>query len=467
MSNLYGYDDGIFEDLFISNTFMLDIQSSLKNFDIKTENQTLKIFDKDVETFSFSTSKHNSNKKLGINNTNPSYNLDVSGNINLTGSIYKNGVLHQNPFDNIGNDIYNTNTGNVGIGTSNPLELLHIKNTSPTINIFNSTNNIGVSSVLQLGITGNDPLIKIVSNSLASDKNELVFESVDGTSQNILKLDSDKSINIYGNLDINNTLNVNFSTNKVGILNNNPQSLLHLSSSTNTTFLRFNAEKQWDIKSKNSGSSTELCLTSNDSEDKEFVISSPNNNDCISFNTSTTAANQKVYIQKRLSVGINNSYNGLYIHRGNLKASGWIRGHTAGQLLNSQLYNPLSNTTTISSGQDYTSIYTLSYTPVDNQSTIYILITGEFTISGFDSDSVYSRVYINNISQTAYRRWRSFNNAGGGERSNNILPISCVYTNSSTSSLSIQLRIYTISTDDSVTFYSGLKHCVIINEIKR
>ncbi len=59
------------------------------------------------------------NSNVGINNSTPSYNLDVSGDINLTGVLYQNGVTLSNWISS-GNDIYNTNSSNVGINNSTP-----------------------------------------------------------------------------------------------------------------------------------------------------------------------------------------------------------------------------------------------------------------------------------------------------------------------------------------------------------
>ena len=67
--------------------------------------------------------------RIGIGNDNPNYNLDVAGDINFTGQLLKNGVpFPSNYWSQNGNNIYNTNSGNVGIGTSTPLAKLTIEN---------------------------------------------------------------------------------------------------------------------------------------------------------------------------------------------------------------------------------------------------------------------------------------------------------------------------------------------------
>jgi cytoskeletal protein CcmA (bactofilin family) len=59
---------------------------------------------------------------IGIGNTNPQYDVDVSGDINLTGDLYQNGAivsLAGNVFQTNGTNAY-YNAGNIGIGTNAP-----------------------------------------------------------------------------------------------------------------------------------------------------------------------------------------------------------------------------------------------------------------------------------------------------------------------------------------------------------
>jgi hypothetical protein len=62
--------------------------------------------------------------QIGIGTTDPSYTLDVDGDINLTGVLYQNGVTLDaflwNLDDISGTNAHNTNTGNIGIGLTNP-----------------------------------------------------------------------------------------------------------------------------------------------------------------------------------------------------------------------------------------------------------------------------------------------------------------------------------------------------------
>ena len=69
---------------------------------------------------------------VGINQTNPSFTLDVGGNINFTGVLTQNGILYGGGSGGSGqwntvntNEIY-YNLGNVGIGLTNPNYTLHV-----------------------------------------------------------------------------------------------------------------------------------------------------------------------------------------------------------------------------------------------------------------------------------------------------------------------------------------------------
>ncbi len=67
------------------------------------------------------------NGKIGVNKLAPVYDMDIVGDLNFTGSLLKNGAAY-NPgsqWQNNGSNIY-FNSGNVGIGTTNPGTKLHI-----------------------------------------------------------------------------------------------------------------------------------------------------------------------------------------------------------------------------------------------------------------------------------------------------------------------------------------------------
>jgi hypothetical protein len=73
----------------------------------------------------------NSSGNVGVNRTDPQYQLDVNGAVNAS-SFLINGIPlgtdgTLNPWSISGNDAYTTNTGNVGVGTNVPMEKLHVQ----------------------------------------------------------------------------------------------------------------------------------------------------------------------------------------------------------------------------------------------------------------------------------------------------------------------------------------------------
>jgi hypothetical protein len=118
-------DNYFIKGLNISNIFTTSnlFQTSIQNLSNLTNYWT-----KSTSTIIYT------NSNVGINKSNPSYNLDVAGNINFTGNLTKNGIIFNNfsgnyedllgkpnkVWDLIGNDGYNLNIGNIGINSSVP-----------------------------------------------------------------------------------------------------------------------------------------------------------------------------------------------------------------------------------------------------------------------------------------------------------------------------------------------------------
>ena len=94
---------------------------------------------------------------IGINNTTPGYELDVSGNINFTGDLYQNGSAvsfggsgGSSVFSLNGSDAY-YNSGNIGIGNTNPSFTLDVTGSA---NISSNLNVEGVTSLNNTHIGG-------------------------------------------------------------------------------------------------------------------------------------------------------------------------------------------------------------------------------------------------------------------------------------------------------------------------
>ena len=84
--------------------------------------------------------------RVGIGTTNPQYKLDVSGDINFTGTFYQN----SSPFvasrwtAGVGDDIYRL-TGDVGIGTANPIQQFQV-GFGTSVFVIDSLGEVGIGT---------------------------------------------------------------------------------------------------------------------------------------------------------------------------------------------------------------------------------------------------------------------------------------------------------------------------------
>jgi uncharacterized protein (UPF0264 family) len=131
---------------------------------------------------------------VGIGTTSISYSLDVVGDINFTGNLYKDGSSFKNtPWNsNVNSTIY-YNLGNVGIGTTEPINKLHVNGKSYLNGevITNNNNiNVGTGTVTASMFSGTATR---VSNSLSTGDSYLVGSSFDGSSSTSWTINADSA----------------------------------------------------------------------------------------------------------------------------------------------------------------------------------------------------------------------------------------------------------------------------------
>ena len=198
---------------------------------LQLEQNSLSFFTNNVERMRIKNDGY-----IGINNVNPSSLLDINGNLNVSGNINFSGNLlnvsgevYGGAFKIDGNNIYNTNSGNIGIGTTQPKTKLHIEmadlGVTPMVIFSNTSESRG-------GIRFNDSSAPLSQN----------FDILYDNSLNDLIIRSDDTDNIIfckenGRIGMgitNPTLNLSISggcsiNGDLGVGTNNPLAKVHIS----------------------------------------------------------------------------------------------------------------------------------------------------------------------------------------------------------------------------------------------
>jgi hypothetical protein len=167
------------------------------------------------------------------------------------------------------------------------------------------------------------------------------------------------------------------------------------------------------------------------------------------------------------------------------KVTGRVYGTTAGQAISSQMYFCSNGTATIGSGTystasvagsltTWTSIATISYTPVSTSS--YIIVHADFgytNIGGNASSSTdhwYSQLSTSSTGATYFMQheqyWAGTVGYGSDTRSPTLSPILGAYSNSTTSATTIYLQISGQNASDDPITPTG-DYVIFIREIAR
>lgn len=152
---------------------------------------------------------------------------------------------------------------------------------------------------------------------------------------------------------------------------------------------------------------------------------------------------------------------------GDVFATGSIRGSAAGSVLHmvSLEESSLSLTTAVqTSSTSRTDLFSVTYTPVSSQSDIWVEVLGNATVNGGSDDKWRTNLVVGGLDiQT--RDLICENNSGGGGRGTTLFPLSGIYENSSTNSITIKVDAIRIAGNDTLTLQPDVT--LLITEIAR
>jgi hypothetical protein len=163
---------------------------------------------------------------------------------------------------------------------------------------------------------------------------------------------------------------------------------------------------------------------------------------------------------------LNLSGTGNVVISGDVTATGTIRSAAAGQVLNMAMLPPNATGTVLVNSTSFTNVAQVTYTPVSSNSFILIEYATAYEISGINTDSFQSEINVAGT-QITYGFQQYSGTAGGGGRSGSLFPLMGRYTNSSTSTITINVNARRISSDDNFSVYRDGSSWFKITEIAR
>lgn len=450
--HLFLYDENHFTNLFIEKKLKIDDETSLEDFEIYEFDDKFKLDKGDVEIFNCSDNNNYINK-LGVKKT-PSYTLDINGDINFN-TLKKNNIEVDSPWNFLNDNIF-YNDGNVGIGTNTPLETLHIESSNPTLTISNDS--IGLNQTCSIKL-GNSNIVSTTTSTF----NELSLNIT--STDNLFHIDTDKNVEILGDLNVDDTLIVDNTNKRVGIKETSPSSLIDINQSSNGAMIRLNTQRAWFFSTIGSGSSTSLILQSQVSN-KAFTIEENNSsNRLIKFQTGNNPSTSCLTDREgRVGINTNNPTEMLEVD-GNILVSGRVYSPAPanrGMIVNSLFFDYTSsgNVNIAANTSTDQTIRSINYTPLLSGSWLIISFHGNWNLSGYGQDYVTIRIKVDG---TSYMRHEAiYQNAAGGGGRGQVLPITCVYFNGNTNQKTITLTGNTNFSDDNMTFHGQGSHVRVL-----
>jgi trimeric autotransporter adhesin len=186
-------------------------------------------------------------------------------------------ISSASPWLTTGNDIYNSNTGNVGIGTSNPSDKLSIISALPGYGITHSFGPVTMGTFIsnlygQFGTKTNHPLQFFTNNGNAQMTLLPVGNVGIGTTNPTYKLDIVANVNVITGLRVK----------------NNSNSVIDIESQIGESQLRFNHNGNYKWALSNNSTTDNLEILSNIGKPKIIIENGTGN---IGFNTGAPQSN--------------------------------------------------------------------------------------------------------------------------------------------------------------------------------
>lgn len=246
---------------------------------------------------------------------------------------------------------------------------------------------------------------------------------------------------------------------QMGIGNSNPKTTLEISSSA--------------ANPSSSGSSlnSSLRIQGNTTSSLDFGIMS---NTAASWIQSRNSADYSSNLTLKLNpngenvtIGTTTTGSSRLHVEGNIRATESIRSTASGQLLNSVFLTETDlskSTTTQNNSTTATDIISYTYTPVSSNSRIWIKFSANYEINGNSStvdDEIGSQLLVGSSVIQEKRQYFPTGNAGNGNRSVNIFPISGVFDNTSSSSITIKVNVRRTAGDDYTNVFADMVFSIV------
>ncbi|MDP4807275.1 MAG: hypothetical protein NWR49_09195, partial [Crocinitomicaceae bacterium] len=157
---------------------------------------------------------------------------------------------------------------------------------------------------------------------------------------------------------------------------------------------------------------------------------------------------------------------GNVVITGDVIATGTIRSAAPGQILNMAMLPPNATGDVIVGTTTFSNVAQVSYTPVSNNSYILVEYITVYTIAGNNTDDFTSEINVGGTS-IGYGYQMFSNLLGGSTRSGVLFPLMGRYTNSSTTSLTINVNVKRNTSDDNILVKRDNSSWFKITEIAR